>query len=389
MKKNIAILMLLSMPQRCGEEYLRQITGFRYDWLTHPQAHSPLQVSQLIDYYQVETIRRRKMKVGKILIIGACAFLLFLIFLYLFLDRKLPQEIQPAKFTCLKPDQGHFVQENLQYKNIYGIGLAYAKHINETASDFNPEAAPPVFRKLNSSLVKGDSIVTIPPHSELLRSLKRLEPNIDTTLHDKEIRLSALLDHEAELAFVLLEDIQAEDMEKSDFAPKIGFLTANDLSVRSIAILGEGQENRYDYWGVSKSFPGFTPVSKQIWVPYTHLPNAIPCVVLKTHVDGELRQNQNTRNLIYTPRDMLRFIQRKYPLIPLRKGDIVLTGTPGGVIFNVPRWKARLANLLGFDRFQKLTISQKKSSAEKFLKAGNEVCVSAEWLGNVDVTFAK
>ncbi len=329
------------------------------------------------------------MKAIKILIIIACALLLFLTFFYLYLDRGLPQEIQSARFTCLEPNQGYFIQENLQYKNIYGIGLAYAKHINETASDFDPETGPPVFRKLNTSLVKNNGIVTIPPHGELLRSLKHLEPGIDLILHDKEIRLLALLDHEAELAFVLLEDILAEDLEDSDFVPKIGFLATNDLSVRSIAILGEGQENRYDYWGVSKSFPGFTPLSDQVWVPYTHLPDAIPCVVLKTHVDGELRQNQNTNNLIYTPTDMLRFIQRKYHSTSLRKGDIVLTGTPGGVIFNVQRWKARLANLLGFDRFQKLTISQKKSSAEKFLKAGNEVRVSAEWLGNVDVTIAK
>ena len=329
------------------------------------------------------------MIVRKILMTGACALLLFLTLFYLYLDRGLPQEIQPSRFTCLEPDQGYFVQENFQYKNIYGIGLAYAKHINETASDFYPETGPPVFRKSNSSLVKGDSIVTIPPHSELLRSLKQLEPGIDITLHDKDIRLSALLDHEAELAFVLLEDIPAEDLENSDFIPKIGFLVANDLSVRSLAILGEGQENRYDYWGMSKSFPGFTPVSGQIWVPHIHLPNAIPCVTLKTHVDGELRQNENTNNLIYTPADMLRFIRKRYPSIPLRKGDIVLTGTPGGVIFNVPRWKARLANLFGFDRFLKLAISQKKSSSEKFLKAGNEVRVSAEWLGNVDVTIAE
>lgn len=36
----------------------------------------------------------------------------------------------------------------------------------------------------------------------------------------------------------------------------------NYLSARSIAILGEGQANRYDYWGAAKSFPGLTPIKE-------------------------------------------------------------------------------------------------------------------------------
>jgi 2-keto-4-pentenoate hydratase/2-oxohepta-3-ene-1,7-dioic acid hydratase in catechol pathway len=66
-----------------------------------------------------------------------------------------------------------------------------------------------------------------------------------------------------------------------------------------------------------------------------------------------------------------------FPSTPLSKGDMILTGTSGGVKFNVPRWKARLANLVRLDRFQKLAVSQKKNSAEKFLNVGNEVRLSA------------
>lgn len=317
----------------------------------------------------------------------ACLLFLFVALFYLYLDRGLPQEIQSARFTCLESDEGYFRQDNIQYKNIYGIGLAYAKHINETASSFDPDLGPPVFRKLALSLVKGDSDVTIPTENELLMATEQLEPGIGKILQDKNIRLLPLLDYEAELAFVLLESITAKNLESPGFAPKIGFLVANDLSARSIAILGEDQDNRHDYWGASKSHSGFTPINGQVWVPNIHLPDAIPCVTLQTYVDGELRQNENTRNLIYTPIDMLRFIQKKYPSIPMTKGDIVLTGTPGGVIFNVPRWKVRLAKLIGLDRFQKLAISQKENSAEKFLKIDNEVLISAEWLGNVKVTI--
>lgn len=330
-----------------------------------------------------------KLKIRKIVIMVAFVILVPLVLLFIYLDRGLPQEIKPAQFNCLKQDQGHFVDSTLQPKNIYGVGLTYAKHINETASDFNLAVGPPVFRKSSSSYVKGNTLVAMPSHSKLLKSLSELEPGIDIALHNKEIKLLALLDYEAELAFVLLEDVVDKDLDDANFIPKIGFLTANDMSARSLAVMGEGQKNRFAYWGASKSFPRFTPVSGSIWVPHTPLPDSIPCVVLKTYVDGDLRQSENTKSLIYTPADMLRFIHKSYPSTPLSKGDMILTGTPGGVTFSVPRWKARLANLVGLDRFQKLAISQKKDSAERFLNVGNEIRVSAEWLGGVDITITE
>ena len=330
------------------------------------------------------------MIIGKVFIVRVASILLLILALcYLYLDKGLSQEIQPAKFTCLESGQGYFSHEDIQYKNIYGIGLAYANHINETASNFDPDLPPPIFRKLTLGVVKGDSDVTIPTQSDLLKAVEQLEPGISKKLQDKDIRLLPLLDYEAELAFVLLESITSKDLENPDFIPKLGFLVANDLSARSIAILGEGQNNRYDYWSVSKSYAGFTPINSHIWMPNNHLPDAIPCVTLQTYVDGELRQKENTSNLIYTPTDMLRFIHKKYSSIPMNKGDVILTGTPGGVVLHVPRWKARLANLIGLDRFQKLAINQKKKSAEKYLKAGNQVQISAEWLGNVSVTIVE
>jgi 2-keto-4-pentenoate hydratase/2-oxohepta-3-ene-1,7-dioic acid hydratase in catechol pathway len=336
----------------------------------------------------------REFIVNKKIIISATSisvlFLaLFSVLIFLYLDRGLEQEIQPASFTCLKPDQGYFSQQNIEYNNIYGIGLAYAKHINETASDFDADLDPPVFRKQTSSTKKSNSSVTIPTHNELLMAVESLEPGIGAILEDKEITLLPLLDYEAELAFVLLESITAKELEDPSFIPKVGFLVVNDLSARSIAILGEDQANRYDYWGVSKSYSGFSPVSDRLWVPNIHLANAIPCITLQTYVDGKLRQNENSRNLIYTPVDMLRFIHKKYPAGAMSKGDIILTGTPSGVVLNIPRWKARLAKIIGLDRFQKLAINQKESSAEKFLKAGNTVDISGEWLGDVSVIFVE
>ena len=327
--------------------------------------------------------------IGKTITALISSFALFIALFYLYLDRPLPEDIFPANFQCLQQDQGDFIQENILFNNIYGIGLAYAKHINETASDFNSSMSPPIFRKSNVSLIIDNSNVPIPTENEMLSAIKKVEPSIDMTLSNKGISLSSLLDHEAELAFVLLEDISDKELMHPDYIANIGFLVANDLSARSIAILGDGQINRYDYWGASKSFKGFTPVSNRIWVPKTQLSNSIPCVVLQTHIDGELRQNENTNNLIYTPLEMLKYIKDRYPAESFKKGDLILTGTPGGVILSVPRWKVRLANIIGMDRFKKLSINQSKDNADKYLKAGNVVSVSAEWLGSVKITVTK
>ncbi len=330
------------------------------------------------------------MRIAKVLMVKVLPISLLTITLgYLYLDRGLEEVMLPADFTCLKSEQGYFSPEQIKFNNIYGVGLAYANHINEIAADFNPDMDAPIFKKNTVSVVNTNSHVTIPTQSELLQAVEKLDPSIGATLKDKDITLLPLLDYEAEMAFVLLESITDEELNSPGFIPKIGFLVTNDLSARGIAILGEGQVNRHDYWGVSKSHPGFFPVNGDIWIPNQHQKNAIPCVTLTTYVDDELRQKENTRNLVYTPAQMIKFVHNKYPASGMNKGDIILTGTPGGVTLNIPRWKSRLATLIGLDRFQKLAINQKKKNADAYLKAGDEVQISAEWLGGVNVAIVE
>lgn len=304
---------------------------------------------------------------------------------FVYLDRPLAVSIQPASFTCFNEEDGHFLTERFTVSTIYGIGLAYANHINETASVFDPLAGPPVFIKSSSSATGHGSKVSIPSSQELVNALEEIEPGLTETFNAETGGLRVLLDHEVELALVLLESVSDEQLNDPRFVPHFGFFIANDLSSRSIAIMGEGQGNRYDYWGASKSFPGFTPLSERVWVPENHLFDGIPCITLQTYVNGTLRQNERTDNLIYRPKEMLYFIKQRYPQAKLEKGDVILSGTPGGVIFTIPRWKSRLAEVLGLDRYQKLAIAQQATNAERFLKAGDQVRVSGQWLGEVSV----
>ncbi|MEM6805357.1 MAG: fumarylacetoacetate hydrolase family protein, partial [Bacteroidota bacterium] len=303
------------------------------------------------------------------------------ILFFFYLNRGLSHEVVAAQCKCLSLEEGGFEEFDSLPSQIYGVGLSYAGHINETASEFDPVADPPIFKKAVESISRDNSEVGIPSHTEMLEAIEELEPGIAKQINESNNPLAALMDYEVELGFVLLEDVDLKGLEDGSYLPKIGFFLANDLSSRSLAILGEGQSNRYDYWGVSKSFEGFTPASSQVWIPHTFEENSIPCIRLQTLVNGEIRQDQMSSDLIYTPLEMLQAIHRKYPNAALKKGDWVLTGTPGGVILSTPRWLMRLANMIGLDRFAKLGSKTREDEVAKFLKAGDVVISKGEGLG--------
>ncbi|KPK16183.1 MAG: hypothetical protein AMJ62_06790, partial [Myxococcales bacterium SG8_38] len=290
---------------------------------------------------------------------------------------------KPATLQCYDLGNGSYVPLEAP-PQAFGIGLSYAGHIEETASAFDPEAMPPVFRKDPRALVRTDATVAMPDTDALCETADSVEPGLGETLRRKYDAISPLLDYEVEMGLVLLEDIDPRSLDDAGFVPRLGFFIANDLSARTLAILGDGQPNPHDYWGASKSFPGFMPVADRAWVPNEAKQDTIPCVVIETIVNGEVRQTQSTDDLIYTPRQMLRFIQTKYPETPLEKGTIVLTGTPGGVAMKTPRWLVRLSGLLGLSRFTKLE-AKLGSDTTAFLKPRDQVVARGKGLGKVTI----
>jgi 2-keto-4-pentenoate hydratase/2-oxohepta-3-ene-1,7-dioic acid hydratase in catechol pathway len=305
-----------------------------------------------------------------------------------YLFRPISTKPTPANFVCMNQSEGDFFVSETKPIHIYGIGLSYAKHIEETASEFDPNALPVVFRKDLITLCDTKEGVKYPTSEEVISHAEKWEVGLGKKIEENHPNISPLLDYEAELGFILLEDIQKEQINDPSFVPKIGFFIANDLSSRSLAVLGEGMVNRYEYWGMSKSFPNFLPVSEKIWIPKNFVENAIPCVSLKTIVNGEERQNEKSNGMIFTPKMMLYSILQTYPRDTLKKGDRVIMGTPGGVALVTPRWKVRLANLLGFNRFTKLKLVL-KSENNRFLKPGDKVIISGDWLGEVETTILK
>lgn len=164
---------------------------------------------------------------------------------------------------------------------IFGIGLNYADHIAETGGTA-PET-PLVFTKLPASVVVPGASVRCPA------VVKRL-------------------DYEGELAVVMGADGQVG-----------GYAVADDITARDL----QGRETQ---WTRAKGADGFCPYG-----PWITTAEEIPDpheLWLRTWVNGELRQDSSTSNLIFKIPELISFISETCTLSP---GDLILTGTPSGV----------------------------------------------------------
>jgi len=171
------------------------------------------------------------------------------------------------------------------------IGLNYADHVAESRMQ-RPEF--PMFFNKQSTCVTG-------PRDPIHRP-----------------RVSTMLDYEGELGFVVGRRCRYVPKER---APEViaGYLVVNDVSVRD-------WQFRAQTMTLGKSFDTHGPIG-----PWIVTPDEVgdPHVLeLKTWVNGELRQRSNTRELIYDCFDEVATLSAAFTLEP---GDVVSTGTPGGV----------------------------------------------------------
>lgn len=250
----------------------------------------------------------------------------------------------PAAMQALEPDRtpGRTQPLVLEPKRVHALGLTYAAHINETGGE---AGGPAVFAKDAASLLRGDTVLS-PSRDALLESVARLDPVLAAKVGSRFLVLPPLLDYEVELGLLLLEDVRAEDLARADYAPPVGYFLANDVTARTVQVLGEGRSDRMAFWGAAKSLPGFLVAGPVLWVPEEPWVSACLDVTLTLTVNGERRQWGRSMDLIASPRELLHLAARAVPSGVLEKGDVVLTGTPSGVAFTVPAWKRKLAALL-------------------------------------------
>ncbi|MEY3107529.1 MAG: hypothetical protein RIT35_1707 [Pseudomonadota bacterium] len=172
-----------------------------------------------------------------------------------------------------------------------GISLNYADHIAETGRE-QPKY-PSFFTKQSSCVIGcGDAI--------------------------HKPKISDKLDYEGELAFVIGKRCRYVSI---DMAHQViaGFTIANDVSVRDWQMHSPTMM-------IGKSFDTCGPIGPWIITPdeLTDPHN----LSIRTWIDDELRQDANTRQMIFNCYEMIAYLSQAMTLNP---GDVITTGTPSGV----------------------------------------------------------
>jgi 2-keto-4-pentenoate hydratase/2-oxohepta-3-ene-1,7-dioic acid hydratase in catechol pathway len=183
------------------------------------------------------------------------------------------------------------------------IGLNYRKHAEETGAEIPKE--PVVFMKAPDSIVGPNDGIEIPPSS-------------------------LATDYEVELAIVIGKRIRYATDHKSAMDAVLGYTISQDVSERHWQIERGGQ------WDKGKSFPTFNPCGPWIETDPGFDPQNQS---LKCSVDGEVRQDSTTSDMIFPVAEVVRYLSNCMELFP---GDIINTGTPAGVALGLkpPRYLA-------------------------------------------------
>jgi len=126
------------------------------------------------------------------------------------------------------------------------------------------------------------------------------------------------LDYEAELGVVIGKRCRALKKEQVD-ENVVGYLAFDDVSARDVQFK-DGQ------WTRGKSFDTFAPIGP--WVVTTEEIPDPQNLKIRSRVNGELRQNSSTANMIFDVKTIVSFVSR---VMTLDAGDIIATGTPSGV----------------------------------------------------------
>ena len=131
------------------------------------------------------------------------------------------------------------------------------------------------------------------------------------------------VDYEVELAVVMGRS--AKDVAESAVDDYVaGYTVLNDVSGRE-AQFTDGQFFR------GKSYDTFSPMGPTMVVGSDYDPNSVDVAL---RVDGETKQSSNTEQFIFDTRELVSYISQN---MTLRPGDVISTGTPGGVgIFRDP-----------------------------------------------------
>jgi 2-keto-4-pentenoate hydratase/2-oxohepta-3-ene-1,7-dioic acid hydratase in catechol pathway len=173
---------------------------------------------------------------------------------------------------------------------IIAIGLNYADHIAE--SGMQAPEVPTVFAKFPTTVTGPYDVIHRP-------------------------KVSSALDYEGELGVVIGTRCRHVPRDRVGDVV-LGYVVLNDVSVRD-------WQTASPQWSLAKSFDTHMPVGP--WLTTADEVDVSDAVV-EARVNGELRQQSSTRNLVFDVADLVAYLSQA---CTLEAGDVIATGTPGGV----------------------------------------------------------
>lgn len=185
-------------------------------------------------------------------------------------------------------------------RNIICLGLNYADHAAEAravAPGGTDQPDHPIFFTKATTAVTG--------------------PDTDIVLDE---RVTRRLDWEVELAVVIGQGGRFIS-EDAALAHVLGYTVLNDLSARDL-------QKRHGQFFLGKSMDGSAPMGP--WITTAEELGDPHALDIRCSVNGVTKQQSSTRNLIFGIQQIIQTLSRVMTLVP---GDIIATGTPGGVGF--------------------------------------------------------
>ena len=233
----------------------------------------------------------------------------------------LAEDVIKKNQNIIPIDSCKLINPILRPPKIIAIGLNYQDHLEEIRAigrEVDDPEVPMIFNKQSTSACG--------PFEDI---------------HDPKV--SDKLDYEGELAFVIGK--KCRHVPRNEAHNVIaGYCVSNDVSVRDWQL-------RVPTFTIGKSFDTHCPfgpaivTADEISDPHN--------LQIKTEVNQEVRQNSNTKNLIFNCFELVEHLSTSFTLEP---GDLILSGTPGGV----------------------------GVADNKFLKEGDEVKISISELGYIE-----
>lgn len=180
-------------------------------------------------------------------------------------------------------------------QKILCVGLNYRRHAAESGAKV-PDV-PVFFSKFNNALAAHGETIPIP-------------------------RGVVEIDYEVELAAVIGKPVRSV-AEGAALDYVLGYCAANDISARELQM-------RTSQWLLGKTSDKFCPLG-----PYLVTTDEVgdpQTLSIKSWLNGELRQNSTTADMVFSVAQIISYASRYMTLLP---GDVILTGTPEGVILGM------------------------------------------------------